>query len=229
LILCYKRGVSDDAPIKPERDKALNTLQEKLGLKKTRFYYRNKARERSTLLTGPELGSRHPHTVHNGDLTVSQLIEKGPALKPLEAEYVKNVAAGMLPSTAARAAGYKNVTQAVKRLTKKPATVAAVLREKNRTAEKNDMNRKRVMDGFLEAIGAARQQSDPLAMISGWREIAKMCGYYEATKHRVEISVNGQVMHTQMQTMSDAELLKLAEGDAQVVEGEVLALEDKQD
>lgn len=216
----------DDAP-KPERDQELHALQDKLGIKKTRFYYRNKARERSTLFEGAEKGSKHPRTKHNEGKTVDELVKDGPALAAREAQYVQNVANGMLPTTAARAAGYKNPVEAAKRMAASAPVTAAVIREKNRTAEKNDMSRKRVMDGFLEAIGHARTQSDPLAMISGWREIAKMCGYYEATKHKVEISVNGQVMHTQMQTLSDAELLKLAEGDAQIIEGEVVSDEKK--
>ena len=34
----------------------------------------------------------------------------------------------------------------------------------------------------------AREQQDPAAMIAGWREIAKLCGYYAPERRRIEVS-----------------------------------------
>lgn len=46
-----------------------------------------------------------------------------------------------------------------------------------------------------------------------------MCGFYEPTKHQVNVSVNGQVMLQRMQSMSDEELLQLAD-EKDVLEGD---------
>lgn len=62
-------------------------------------------------------------------------------------------------------------------------------------------------------------------MVSGWREIGKMCGFYEPTKTKVEVSVNGRVMVERINAMSDEELLRLAEGDGNVFDGEFSVIE----
>lgn len=82
-----------------------------------------------------------------------------------------------------------------------------------------DMSRTRVMNGLLEAVDMAKMKADPLSMVAGWREIAKICGYYEPTKVQVEVSVNGKMLLHQMQNMSDEDLLKLAD-QGNMIEGE---------
>ena len=49
----------------------------------------------------------------------------------------------------------------------------------------------------------ARIKADPIAMIAGWREIGKMCRFYEATRAKIEVSVQGQVLIQRLNTMSD--------------------------
>jgi len=78
----------------------------------------------------------------------------------------------------------------------------------------------------LESIEMAKIKADPLTMIAGWREVGKMCGFYEPTKAKIEVSVQGQVLIQRLNAMSDEELLKLAEGDPNVLEGEVTVIED---
>ena len=72
----------------------------------------------------------------------------------------------------------------------------------------------------------AKIKADPLTMIAGWREVGKMCGFYEPTKTKIEVSVQGQVLIQRLNAMSDEELLKLAEGDPNVLEGEVTVIEE---
>jgi hypothetical protein len=55
-----------------------------------------------------------------------------------------------------------------------------------------------------------------------------MCGFYEPTKAKIEVSVQGQVLIQRLNAMSDEELLKLAEGDPNVLEGEVTVIEETQ-
>jgi phage terminase small subunit len=56
-------------------------------------------------------------------------------------------------------------------------------------------------------------------MIAGWREIAKMLGYYEPERRKIDVSVSAKRMVDQFETMSDEELLRLA-GQAEAVAAE---------
>ncbi len=76
------------------------------------------------------------------------------------------------------------------------------------------VTRAAVLQGFEEAIEVARLRSDPSAMIAGWREIAKMCGYYAPERKQVQLSVDARVQRNELERMTDAELAELiAEGD----------------
>ena len=61
----------------------------------------------------------------------------------------------------------------------------------------------------------AKLMSEPASMISGWREIAKMCGYMAPVEHRVKVDVSGNIVLDRMNSMSDAELLKVISNGAQ--------------
>ena len=68
----------------------------------------------------------------------------------------------------------------------------------------------------------ARTKADPIAMVGAWREIGRMCGFYEPTRTEVKVSVDGQVVLQQLQSMSDDDLLKLISEES---EANKLALE----
>ena len=98
------------------------------------------------------------------------------------------------------------------RLAKMPNVLRFYNAEKAKFEEAAQMSRKKVMDGLLESIEMAKLMAEPASMISGWREIGKMCGYYEPKKVRVDVNVAGNVIHTRINSMSDAELLKIIQG-----------------
>ena len=81
--------------------------------------------------------------------------------------------------------------------------------------EEAQMTRKKVMDGFLEAIDMAKLMAEPATMVSGWREIAKMCGYMAPVEHKMKVDVTGNIVLDRMNSMSDAELLKVITAGAQ--------------
>lgn len=110
---------------------------------------------------------------------------------------------------AARLAGYKHAKNTGIALMQNPKITKAVAegREKYRAAA--NMERKRVVEGFLEAVDIARTKADPMAMVGAWREIGRMCGFYEPTKTELKVSVDGKVMLHQLQNMSDEDLLQL--------------------
>lgn len=76
-----------------------------------------------------------------------------------------------------------------------------------------------VLDGFKEAIDMAKLKGEPLTMIAGWREIARLCGYYEPQKMQVSVNVSGQVMLEKMSTLSDEQLLEMMQ-DSNAVDAE---------
>ncbi len=70
--------------------------------------------------------------------------------------------------------------------------------------------REDALQGFLDAIDAAKVQANPTAQIAGWREIGKMLGFYAPERQRVELSTDGAAEWRRLEAMSDAQLLALA-------------------
>jgi phage terminase small subunit len=126
----------------------------------------------------------------------------------------------MSQTIAAREAGYKGHGVAACELMRNPKVRAGIAREREEYARASGMTKQKVIDGFAEAIDLARIKADPVAMIAGWREIGKMCGFYEPTKAEIRVSVDGQVMLHRLNSMSDEELLRLTEDDPTALEGE---------
>jgi phage terminase small subunit len=136
-------------------------------------------------------------------------------------KFVEGILNGMAPVAAARYAGVQRHAQSASCHMANSLAVQRAIEKGRADYEKaNMMTKKRVMDGFLEAIDVARLQADSVAMTGGWREIAKMCGYYEPTRHKLEVSVNGQVVIQKLQSLNDEQLLQLADGQADALDGE---------
>jgi phage terminase small subunit len=154
-------------------------------------------------------------------------------LSPMQRKYVEAVSQdGLSKRQAAKAAGYSSPRTAIQSLDKLPIVQDSIARERQACEEELNMTRKKVVDGLMEAIDIGRIKADPLSMVAGWREVAKICGYYEPIKHKIEVSVNGQVLLNQITTMSDEDLLKLAD-EAAIIDGEYTQLprhqEEEQD
>lgn len=149
-------------------------------------------------------------------------------LTELEAKFVLAYSKGLPPRTAAREAGYDTVSEPKRGvlLLEQPHIAAAVELERERFAEEARVDRQKVVAGFQEAVAIARVQADPIAMIAGWREIGRMCGYYEATKHKIEVNHTGEVALKTIAEMSDQQLLELA--DKNVIEGQFERVDEVQ-
>ena len=132
----------------------------------------------------------------------------------------------MTQTAAARAAGFAHPGTSAMEMMKHPKIERAIAERRAEYAAASQVTKKRVIDGFLESIEMAKIKADPLTMIAGWREVGKMCGFYEPTKAKIEVSVQGQVLLQRLNGLSDEELLKLSEGDPTVLEGDVKVIED---
>ena len=135
-------------------------------------------------------------------------------------EFVRLWASGESILSASHRAGYSDNGIFCYRLAKDPAVLKLYNAEKLKYEEASHMTRKRVMDGLLEGIAMAKLMSEPASMIAGWREVGKMCGYYEPRKSKIEINVSGNVTVKQLEGLPDHELLKLVRGEVEDVEFE---------
>jgi hypothetical protein len=132
----------------------------------------------------------------------------------LQLTAIKLWAHGESKYSAALKAGYQDGGETFYRISKYPETIAIYDREKALFEAACQMTRKRVMDGLLEGIEMAKLAGEPSSMIAGWREIGKMCGYYEPVKRTLDITVNGSVLVKQLERKTDAELLEMIKGAA---------------
>jgi len=174
------------------------------------------------------LRARSPNTS-----TYAELAKANPD-RPLTTrmkEFVKLWAQGETILSAAIRAGYNDGGTYAYRLAKDPAILKIYHREKEAYAASVGMTRQRVMEGLLEAVEMAKIQADPTAMIAGWREVGKMCGYYEPVKKQIDVNITGNVVMERLNRLSDSELLKLIEQQTtNALEGEFAeVIEDDED
>lgn len=136
------------------------------------------------------------------------------ALNERQRRYVELVIdVGLPKSVAAREAGYSDAPENTK------AIDIAMKERREKHEVLFNVSRKQVLEGFQDSIDMARLAGEPAVMVMGWREVARLCGYYEPTKHKIEVNVTGNVTVKQLQNMSDSDLLKLASEPA-ALEGE---------
>lgn len=168
---------------------------------------------------------------NTGDLTGTAEANPDRPLTTRMKEFVKLWAQGETILSAAIRAGYNDGGTYAYRLAKDPAILKIYHREKEAYAAAVGMTRQKVMEGLLEAVEMAKIQADPTAMIAGWREVGKMCGYYEPVKKQIDVNITGNVVMQRLNKLSDAELLKLIETEtANALEGEfVEVLGDDED
>ena len=144
-------------------------------------------------------------------------------LDPRERIFAEHIAGGARQVMAARAAGFKQPEKLAYRVLKRPHVARAVkfLADENRKA--CQMDRKKVMAGFLDAIEIAKLQADGSTMVAGWREVGRMCGLYEPEKKELAVSVTAKRMIDKLETMTTEELFELA-AESEAVDAEFTEL-----
>ena len=109
---------------------------------------------------------------------------------------------------AARLAGYapgcSHVTGC--QLLKKPKIAAAVRGLEEAVAQALGLDRQAVIAQLVEAASLARELKEPSSMISAYRNVAQICGYYrqEAVKP-IKVEVGGEIFD-RLRRLSDKEL-----------------------
>lgn len=151
-------------------------------------------------------------TAVNGS-AVKDIAVKSPNrhLTEMQQMFVRHWAAGESILTASARAGYADGGTYAYRLAKDPLVLEIYEREKKAYEASCQMTRKKVMDGFLDAAEMAKLQADPTALTGAWREVGKMCGYYEPVKKTIDVNINGQITQ-KVERLSDDQLLALIKG-----------------
>lgn len=115
------------------------------------------------------------------------------------------------------------------RMTKMPNILKQYNLVKEEFRKAAQMTREEVMLGIKDAIDMAKLMSEPATMIAGFREIGKLCGYYEPKKVDINVNVNGSIAIERMNKMTDAELLKIIEEASQTGVDQALIGQDHDD
>jgi hypothetical protein len=80
-------------------------------------------------------------------------------------------------------------------------------------SESAQIRRTDMLEVIQDAIQMARMAGEPLTMIAGAREIAKMLGFYEPEKKQIELSMSQERTRDKYAALSDEELLNIIEGE----------------
>ena len=132
-------------------------------------------------------------------------------LTPRQAAFIPSFLASGNATSSAVAAGFsvKGASVAGTRMLRNASVQQALQARQSADAARLSIKRENVLAGLLEAVNEARDQRNPMAMISGLREIGKMLGFYAVETKRVEVSTAGSGTMARLQTMTDAELVGL--------------------
>lgn len=139
-----------------------------------------------------------------------------PKLTPRQRLFVDEYVLCNNASEAARRAGYSERTAraiACEILTK-PDVQEAIRAVKAENAARLDLTRQDVLAGILEAIEVARVMADPTAMLAGYRDLARMCGFNEPEVHRLAANPDASAVLARLSAMPDEELAALVSGRA---------------
>lgn len=138
-------------------------------------------------------------------------------MSPRQTRFVAEYALDGNATAAARRAGYgvrgAHVTGC--RLLRNVKVAQALQVSQQSVARRLELDRNKVLAEIREAIDLARVQGNPMVMIAGWREIAKMCGFYAQGTRRVVLSGDARVRMARLEAMTDEELLVIAAGGAE--------------
>jgi hypothetical protein len=132
-------------------------------------------------------------------------------LTPKQTAYVELRAMGADQQNAVKTAyGPGMNTTDAKELEALPKITQALVNERAKNAFMLGLTRDKVLQGIVDAIDQAKLLADPMAQIAGWREAAKICGFYAPEVKKVELTGTAKRVVDRLQSLSDQELMEIA-------------------
>lgn len=132
---------------------------------------------------------------------------KSSVLTEKQSIYVDNIMEGKSKSEAARAAGSLPTSSTA--IERSQAVQEALKAARSELEDISTIRRIDVLEGIMEAIDMGRTLAEPSTMIAGWKEIAKIMGYYAPETKRIELSTDQANVQKKLEMMSDQELLEM--------------------
>lgn len=139
-------------------------------------------------------------------------------LTEMQAVFVDKVLEGVDGPRAAAAAGYAHPTAQASMVYKTQAVRDALAQARSELSSAAQITRADIIDGIMEAINMARLSADPATMVKGWTEVGKILGHYAPEVKRVEITDSQKRLQSKFEVMSDEDLIKVIEGEAERVD-----------
>lgn len=133
-------------------------------------------------------------------------------------KYIEARLDGKSKAEAAREAGYN--VNGVAQIEKSADVRAALEQARSELSSVTQIKRAEVIEMLKEAYDMAKLAAEPSSMVSAAKEIGKMLGYYEPETIKIETQRGSGTVQRKLMTMSDEELLELAEGNVKVIDGE---------
>ena len=131
-----------------------------------------------------------------------------------QGKFVEHYALSGNAAEAARLAGYSARSARVTgpQTLSNPAVKEALAARQQAFQAELGISKDGVISGLLSAIQMGREQQNPVAMIAGLVQVAKLCGFYEPERVSVTLSADGRRLSAKFAAMSDDELLAIIEG-----------------
>ena len=135
--------------------------------------------------------------------------------------YVEAILDGKSKPEAALAAGYSH-GQSFAAAERSQLVQNALAERREELSSATQITRVGVLNGILEAIEMARLQGEPMIMLTGFQDISKMMGYNAPEVKKLEVSTSQGRLHHKIQSLSDEDLMRMAEGEDidDVIDGE---------
>ena len=150
----------------------------------------------------------------------AMLVDVNRELNDKQKLFVKFWAEGETIPTASVKAGYNDAATYAYRMVNMPNVLKLYHQIKAKYEEAGQMTRQKVMDMLIESYDMAKLMAEPSTMVAAAREVGKMCGYYAPVEHKMKVDVTGNIVVDRLNSMSDAELLKLiTTGNAPLLNG----------
>lgn len=134
-------------------------------------------------------------------------------LTPKQDRFISEFMTDMNATQAAVRAGYspRSARVIAQETLSNPAVRAALQTRQAAEAERLGITRQRVVEGLLESIELAKNNSDPATCVRGWATLGQLMGYYPSKHHVVEVTAPSLADTAAYQRMTDAELMRLIE------------------